>query len=201
MKEFLKHRLVCPISKAPMTFTDGILSAPCGFRYSPNDFRVGLEFSKEWNEGQSEYELFERQWLGAVNHPEKLLELDRETADVYEKISMQGDILDVGGAYGFVIKQAGLDPDRYVSLDPIDMDWERLRPYEHVNTHYLVCQDAARIRGFAEFLPFADACFDYVHMRSCIDHFANPNLALMEAFRVLRRGGAFGSGNKFGGLI
>jgi SAM-dependent methyltransferase len=188
MKKFLSDRLVCPVSKRSLTLNDGdgLLSAPCGFRYRQNDFRVGLEFSKDWVAGQSEYESFERFWLNAVNHPEKLLALDRETFDVYDEIKMVGDVLDVGGAYGFVIKQAGLNPDRYVSLDPIDMDWNRLNKYQHITGHYSACQTAIRVRGFAEFLPFADGTFDFVHMRSCIDHFANPNLALMEAFRVLR---------------
>lgn len=189
MNEFLRKRLVCPVSKAPLLLNEGLLSAPCGFKYRENDFRVGLEFSKDWSVGQSEYESFEKRWLKMVNHPGKLSDLDGETADVYDEIKMCGDVLDVGGAYGFVIKQAGLDPNRYVSIDPIDMDWNRLREYAHINAHYSICQDASRIRGFAEFLPFADASFDFVHMRSCIDHFANPNLALMEAFRVLRRGG------------
>jgi ubiquinone/menaquinone biosynthesis C-methylase UbiE len=191
MKKFLSDRLVCPISKQPLMLNDddGLLYAPCGFKYWQNDLRVGLEFSKDWSVGQSEYESFERGWLKTVNHPEKLLALDHETVDVYDEIKMGGDVLDVGGAYGFVIRQAGLNPDRYVSLDPIDMDWNRLHKYEHIIQHYSICQATTRIRGFAEFLPFADATFDFVHMRSCIDHFANPNLALMEAFRVLRRGG------------
>lgn len=189
MNDFLRKRLVCPVSKSPLSLNDGILSASCGFKYRENDFRVGLEFSQDWSGGQSEYEAFEKQWLKTVNHPEKLSDLDSETADVYDEIKIRGDVLDVGGAYGFVIKQAGLDPNRYVSLDPIDMDWDRLRKYEHIVAHYSICQAATRILGFAEFLPFADASFDFVHMRSCIDHFANPNLALMEAFRVLRRGG------------
>ena len=190
MNEFLRERLACPLSKMPLALrNDGLLSTSCGFLYRENDFRVGLEFSQDWAEGQSEYELFEKQWLEMVNHPEKLLELDSETADVYDEIKMCGDVLDVGGAYGFVIKQAGLDPNRYVSLDPIDMDWCRLQEYKHIDTHYSSCQAAARIRGFAEFLPVIDASFDFVHMRSCIDHFANPRLALLEAFRVLRQGG------------
>lgn len=190
MNEYLHERLVCPLSKAPLSLNDeGLLSAPCGFKYQGTDFRVGLEFSKDWSAGQSEYESFEKQWLKMVNHPQRLSELDGELTGVYNEIKMHGDVLDVGGAYGFVIKQAGLDPERYISIDPIDMDWNRLRAYGHINAHYSICQSATRIRGFAEFLPFADASFDFVHMRSCIDHFANPKLALMEAFRVLRRGG------------
>lgn len=190
MNEYLRERLVCPLSKKPLSLNEeGMLVAPCGFRYQGNDFRVGLEFSEDWSVGQAEYEAYEKRWLKTVNNPQSLAELDGELIEVYDKIRMRGDILDVGGAYGFVIKQAGLDPDRYISIDPIDMNWSRLREYEHINAHYSICQDVPRIRGFAEFLPFADASFDFVHMRSCIDHFANPDLALMEAFRVLRRGG------------
>ena len=190
MNEFLRKRLVCPISKAPISLNDeGWLSAPSGFKYRENDFRIGLEFSKDWCDGQHEYESVEKGFLKRINHPEKLSDLDSEVADVYDEIKMRGDVLDVGGAYGFVIKQAGLDPSRYVSIDPNNTDWNRLREYRHIEAHYSVCKTAMRIRGFAEFLPFAEACFDFVHMRSVIDHLANPNLALMEVFRVLRRGG------------
>lgn len=190
MNEYLRERLVCPLSKQTLSLNDeGLLVAPCGFEYQGGDFRVGLEFSEDWSVGQSEYEKFEKHWLKTVNNPQSLAELDGELVEVYDKIRMRGDVLDVGGAYGFVIKQAGLDPDRYVSIDPIDMDWNRLLEYGHIDAHYAICRSAARIRGFAEFLPFADASFDFVHMRSCVDHFANPDLALMEAFRVLRCGG------------
>lgn len=190
MNEFLRNRLACPISKSPLTLSDdGLLSSPCGLKYQAGDFRVGLEFSEDWSDGQAEYESFEKQWLKTVNEPGKLSALDSETSDVYAEIKMSGDVLDVGGAYGFTIKQANLDPNRYVSIDPINMDWDRLREYQHIDEHYSICESAARVRGFAEFLPFITSSFDCVHMRSCIDHFANPRLALMEAFRVLRRDG------------
>ncbi len=52
--------------------------------------------------------------------------------------------------------------------------------------------DAARgdIReGFAEALPWADASFDVVFYINALHHFATPELALRETFRVLRPGG------------
>gem|GEM_PF-5876550 len=39
------------------------------------------------------------------------------------------------------------------------------------------------------FLPFAEASFEAVNMRSCIDHFFNPELSLLEANRVLKKYG------------
>ena len=42
----------------------------------------------------------------------------------------------------------------------------------------------------AEFLPFNSSSFQTVHMRSVIDHFLNPELALNEAYRVLKNDGS-----------
>jgi hypothetical protein len=83
MNDFLRERLVCPLSKAPLSLNEeGLLSAPCGFKYRENDFMVGLEFSKDWSDRQSEYESSEKDYLKRINHPEKLLDLDSELADV-----------------------------------------------------------------------------------------------------------------------
>lgn len=45
------------------------------------------------------------------------------------------------------------------------------------------------IGATAEFLPFVAMSFDWVHMRSMLDHVQVPDLALLEAYRVLRPGG------------
>ncbi len=44
-------------------------------------------------------------------------------------------------------------------------------------------------RGDAENLPFADAAFDGVVTRAAVHHFANPQRAFNEMFRILRGGG------------
>lgn len=45
------------------------------------------------------------------------------------------------------------------------------------------------IAANAEFQPFLSESFDWVHMRSMLDHVQIPDLALLEALRVLRAGG------------
>jgi len=45
------------------------------------------------------------------------------------------------------------------------------------------------IAATAEFQPFVAESFDWVHMRSMLDHVQVPDLALLEARRVLKPGG------------
>jgi SAM-dependent methyltransferase len=45
--------------------------------------------------------------------------------------------------------------------------------------------------GVAESLPFEDESVDFVNAYSVLEHVDDPDLALREAFRVLRRPGAF----------
>ena len=42
----------------------------------------------------------------------------------------------------------------------------------------------------AEFQPFLNESFDWVHMRSMLDHVQVPDLALLEALRVLKNNGS-----------
>jgi SAM-dependent methyltransferase len=45
------------------------------------------------------------------------------------------------------------------------------------------------VRGWADALPFADACFDAAICKGAIDHFDRPRLAIREMARVTRPGG------------
>ena len=45
------------------------------------------------------------------------------------------------------------------------------------------------VQGVAEYLPFADKSFDNVFMGTSIDHFLNPEKAILEARRVLKDNG------------
>jgi len=173
-----------------MTRRGDILFAPCGFEYKSGDFRVGINFRKDWESGQSFYENFhERNLIKNEGKLDIYKKIDNETNDVYNKIILQGDVLDVGGGWGALIKQANLDPIRYISVDPLPAQWRQLKRFKQFTDHYSICANAARLVGYAEFLPLADGTFDVVHMRSCLDHFSNPILSLQEAYRVLRENG------------
>jgi hypothetical protein len=43
--------------------------------------------------------------------------------------------------------------------------------------------------GHGENLPFRSNAFDIVHLRSVIDHFLNPELALREVYKVMKKSG------------
>jgi len=188
LNDFVRERLACPISKKAMKQAGNDFQAPCGFLYKDGDFRIGLEFQDKWAKGQKVYEdLIARE----VQEPSKtvLSAIDEETRDVYAKIKMTGDILDIGGGWGTLAKQADMDTSRYVCVDPMVCRWSSLSPNGTFAIHYSSLKNIPRIVAFAEFLPFADATFDTVHIRSCLDHMANAVLALRESFRVLRPGG------------
>jgi ubiquinone/menaquinone biosynthesis C-methylase UbiE len=189
----LEPILVCPRSKQPMTRSaTRTLEAPCGFQYEEMDFRVPLDFAPEWAHGQVECEEFAEEWLSDNDTiPGRMEEIDKDFLELYQEIPLRGRVLDVGGWVGLVVVQAHLDPDDVVVLDPIAIDFAELRRrYPTFAAHYAPAETASHVQANAEFLPLADCTFDTVHMRSCLDHFASPTVALAEAFRVLDRGGS-----------
>ncbi|NQU43554.1 class I SAM-dependent methyltransferase [bacterium] len=82
------------------------------------------------------------------------------------------------------------DTSLYVSVDPYlgvfrNMDRQKnlLRAYPSLR------EPCNFLAAHAEFLPFRTHSFDWVHMRSVVDHFADPYLAFVEAHRCCRPGG------------
>lgn len=185
--------LACPVSKSPLTrLGEDAYRSKLGHLYPDADFRVPLIFSDVWAEGQSEYEFESLQWLEALSEmPNGFHRLDAETEGIYDEIHLAGRVLDVGGHFGLVRFQADIDEHDYVCVDPIRFEDEVLqRQFPQFYSHYALSTPLSRVQANAEFLPFVSGVFDTVHMRSCLDHFAAPSLALLEAFRVLRPGGS-----------
>lgn len=184
--------LVCPVSKQPMEKVDDDYIAPCGFAYRNGDFRINLDFSPEWAKAQQAYESWLVQWRTENDSvPSRMKAVDAGFDDVYSEIKLDGKVLDVAGDIGTVVTQADLDPEQYVSLDVMRIDFPAIeRDHPNYARHYIRSRHCPMIQGSAEFLPVKDLYFDTVQMRGCIDHFTAPHVALMEAFRVLKPGGS-----------
>jgi ubiquinone/menaquinone biosynthesis C-methylase UbiE len=172
------------------------LVSPYGRKYPIKDECFDLRLlnnettadQKIWKECQREYE----RWSASLASQDKKQDYFAEiegVREVYEDISIEGSCLDVGGHQGRL--RHFLSPEQgYIICDPflngfddLDKQPNLLKAYpfllESVN---FVCCDA-------EFLPFMSASFQTVHMRSVIDHFLSPELALNEAYRVLKNDG------------
>jgi SAM-dependent methyltransferase len=154
------------------------------------DARVFLKNSfgySEWKEGQKHFESWEEKEEQFENVEEHLenIEYDRP---VYEYFRMTGDIADIGGMTGEV-REFLQDDVNFISIDPFIEVPHLIQP---IKTQAYKCfSDSLNfICGFAEFLPFKTASFDWVHMRSMLDHVQVPDLALIETKRVLKPGGA-----------
>lgn len=192
--EWVESILVHPITKLP-----------CKSQGLPQvndlvDARVFLKnthgFSK-WSEGQEEFENWEAR--NSASHVKKTSQQSMTNIEkfeseilydkpIYENFKLSGRVLDVGGSSGMLRQHLGKDVE-YVSIDPnptapFNIDQDRLQAYSCLR------EDFAFVCGSAEFLPFSSKSFDWVHMRSMLDHVQLPDLALLEANRILNDDGS-----------
>lgn len=101
---------------------------------------------------------------------------------------MHGKNLDVGGAAN-TLRQFLSPNTKYVSIDPnfrapLNVSSQKAEAYTCLKN------DFSFLAAMAEFLTFRENSFDFVHMRSMLDHVQIPDLALIEAHRVLVDNGA-----------
>lgn len=186
LQPFLIPLLANPITKQSMepeafTIKNGYLDA-----------RVFLKHTygySEWAEGQDEYEnVFTSKWEGldTTTVSGYLDEIERDRP-VYDRFALSGRILDCGGGAGTLREFLPKDAE-FVSVDPWihapnSSSIARKQAYKCLNEHlnFIACT--------AEFLPFVSNAFDWVHMRSMLDHVQVADLAIIEAYRVLRPNG------------
>ena len=192
---WLRDLLVDPISKQPFVEDTGTrFVAPCGLSYGycdgVPDFRVRMPHSaRDWARGQEDYECWFDDYLDVGERDPDFYARELENnGPLYEALKLSGRVLDVGGGLGHVRQY--MDPaQEYCSIDPFTTAAARAAGRERLFESYPLSAPLNLLGGYAEFLPLADGGFDTVNMRSCIDHFSIPELALLEAFRVLRTSG------------
>ena len=154
------------------------------------DARVFLQNTygfTDWKIGQDFYELTETTGLGYNDRVEaykKEIDYDRP---IYQHFKMEGDILDLGGLTGNVREFLSEDT-RLVSADPF-LDGIFQIPPARKEAYKCLSKPLNFIGALAEFIPFQEEVFDWVHMRSMLDHVQVPDLALKEVHRVLKPDG------------
>jgi SAM-dependent methyltransferase len=134
-----------------------------------------------WDDGQRFYESWNKRTLEDYK-----TEIEG-VAPVYSHVQMRGRVLDVGGHAGTVRHFLPEDTE-FVSVDPF-VEWQAGIPPQKREAYPCLGQHLNFIAACAEFLPFQAKTFDWVHMRSMLDHVQSPDLALMEAHRVLKPDG------------
>jgi len=180
-----------PLSK------DGLRAAPDGFtssygRHYPFleggivDLRLlsdgcGLT-SQNWLAGQVAFEHFEKREYDYLAER-------RSVERVYEEVPIIGRCLDVGGLDGRLRAFLAADQE-YLVADPFWAALSLPRSDAYRRAYPFADEPLNYVCAVAEHLPIASGCFDTVHVRSVLDHLFNPELALREAFRVLRQNGA-----------
>jgi ubiquinone/menaquinone biosynthesis C-methylase UbiE len=184
LEDWVLAILADPVTKKPSQANNfkqvnGIVDARVFLKntYGFNDWKVGQEVYEKWETSGEGYQ-------NQLNAYLKEIDYDRP---IYQYYKMKGDILDVGGLTGTV--REFLDEDhRFVSIDPY-LEAVFKIPASKKEAYKCLSKPLNFISALAEFLPFQAESFDYVHLRSMLDHVQVPDMALKEANRVLKSNG------------
>lgn len=194
ISDWLRSLLVDPLSKKRFICQDESgFQSPCGFQYHYKDgvpdFRVRFtDGDNEWQQGQSAYESQLDKYFDQGEADDDFYKREQAIdGPIYETLKLKGRVLDVGGQLGHIRKYMQHNQE-YCSLDPFVGVHLRASNRRNLFESYPLSNPINFVGGYAEFLPFQDNSFDVINMRSCIDHFFNPKIALLEAFRVLKSG-------------
>jgi ubiquinone/menaquinone biosynthesis C-methylase UbiE len=149
-----------------------------------------LQHQPVWESGQADYERCSQQLSETDSYESYSREIDSVKEIYASEFALSGVILDVGGGQGRLrhFLSRGV---QFISIDPFADAFRDLeKQINLVRAYPCLLEPCNFLKGRAEYLPFSARSFDWVHMRSVIDHFDDPYLAMCEARRVLRLGGS-----------
>ena len=203
LDEFFRSILCCPICKQALKMSQHSCHCEgCGTFYpaigKSYDFRIHYPVYclshqlKKWKAIQAAYESFSSELR---NHDQLSLYLEEinSVKEIYqEEFNVSGVILDVGGGKGklrhFLDLQNSVN--QYCCIDPFIEAFQQVQFSSNLALAYPCLREPLNfVGGIAERLPFSSKKLDYVHMRSVLDHFYDPYIAMKEAYRVLTPNG------------
>ena len=124
--------------------------------------------------------------LARIPEADAFLDRELKRMEPFFDLRPPARVLDVGAAQGVTLTAMAKRGFQAVGVEP----WAPAIEVSHQLAH--ACGVQLDIRpGVAESLPFEDESVDFVNAYSVLEHVDDPDLALREAFRVLRRPGAF----------
>lgn len=160
------------------------------FRINEPDYCLSGE-SVKWSNMQVEYEKYYSERSKRDDLDEYLNEIDSVKEIYNNEFDINGKVLDIGGGQGTT--RYFLQPDKvslYISVDPFINIFQNLQFQLNLLKAYPCLAEPCNFLACrAENLPFIANIFDWIQMRSVLDHFQDPYLALKEAYRVLKPGG------------
>jgi ubiquinone/menaquinone biosynthesis C-methylase UbiE len=202
LDESITPLLCCPLCKGALTTLPSryvcvdcqsiypLVDVPGGRAY---DFRIHHpsylipSSTEQWGIIQRKYEDYVSD-LARRDDLQEHLDAIEAVKEIYtSEFHVTGKVLDVGGYQGTLRHYLSQEEGQlYLSVDPlIECFRDVIRP-NLLRAYPCLSKPCNFLSCNAESLPFVAGCFDWIHMRSVVDHFADPYVALKEAYRVLK---------------
>ena len=210
ISDFAKRILSCPLCKSEIKechqqykcFQCGIafpkIEIPIGsdmqnitydFRLHRPDYSKN-DFYEKWEATDDQFKKLHTDSVQKDNYEEYLAEIDSVKEIYTNEFHLSGSVLDVGGHQGRLRHYLSKAVEFYVSIDPFAAIFDNIALQKNLLKAYpSLITPCNFFAAHAETLPFKANTFDWIHMRSVIDHFYDPYIALLEAFRCAKPGG------------
>ena len=203
LEQFFMDILCCPICKTSLELAKNQATCKkCGSNYLNRngiwDFRIiSPDYClppdlKEWRRVQDNYESLPARLAKLTDEEQEKIyfsEIDSVKEIYTQEFNISGKVIDVGGGQGR-LRHFLKDDSQYISVDPFLDVFQGIKSKPSLMKAYLCLSNPCNfLCCHAERLPFLTGSFDWVHMRSVLDHFFDPYIASKEAYRILNEDG------------